>query len=107
MPSQPRNMPEQEHSIKVRSNELYVEDAPIVAPRTTRPFPEYLRDTPAQPLSAGFKALIVAVGIVVAILFAVALWRVVNRHGSRPQARRPAARAAALHVDPPRTGLTA
>ena len=51
MPSHPRNMPEQEHSIKERSHELFVEPTQGAAPRTTKPFPVYLRETPAQPLS--------------------------------------------------------
>lgn len=96
MPSQPRNMPEQEHSIKVRSNELFIADAPIETSRT-RPFPEYLRETPAQPLSLGTKAMIWTLGIIVALLFVTALWRVVHRHGTRPAARGPAARSAWSH----------
>jgi hypothetical protein len=78
MPSQPRNMPEQEHSIKVRSNELYVEDTQAPA-QVTKPFPVYLRETPAQPLSAGIKAIFWTLGIIVALLFVAALWRVAHR----------------------------
>ena len=80
MPSQPRNMPEQEHSIKVRSNELYVEDTPVAPAHATKPFPVYLRETPARPLSAGIKAIFWTLGIIVALLFAAALWRVAQRH---------------------------
>ncbi|MHB1560368.1 MAG: hypothetical protein ACYC61_23195 [Isosphaeraceae bacterium] len=101
MPSQSRNMPEQEHSIKVRSNELFIADAPTEAPRTTRPFPQYLRETPAQPLSAGLKAIIWTLAIIVALLFVTALWRVVNRHATRPSARGPAARSAWSHGQSP------
>ncbi len=100
MPSQPRNMPEQEHSIKVRSNEMFIADAPTEVSRT-RPFPEYLRETPAQPLSAGIRAIIWTLGIIVALLFVTALWRVVNRHGTRPAARKPAARSAWEHGQSP------
>lgn len=92
MPSQPRNMPEQEHSIKVRSNELFIPDAPTET-RVTRPFPDYLRETPAQPLSAGIKAIIWILGTIVALLFVTALWRVVHRHGTHHAPRRPAVRA--------------
>lgn len=97
MPSQSRNMPEQEHSIKVRSNEMFIADAPTDASRATRPFPAYLRETPAQPLSLGIKAIIWTLGLIVAVLFVAALWRVVHRHGSRPATRGPAARSAWEH----------
>jgi hypothetical protein len=83
MTSQPRNMPEQEHSIKVRSNELYVEDTPESAPRATKPFPVYLRETPAQPLSSGTKAIFWTLGFIVALLFLAAIWRVVHRHAPK------------------------
>jgi hypothetical protein len=89
MPSQPRNMPEQEHSIKLRSHELYVEDTADGPPRATKPFPVYLRETPAQPLSFGIKALFWTLGIIVALLFLAAVWRVVNRQGPK----RPAGKA--------------
>jgi hypothetical protein len=79
MPSQPRNMPEQEHSIKVRSNELYVDDTPVAPAQVTKPFPVYLRETPARPLSGGIKAIFWTLGIIVALLFVAAIWRVVHR----------------------------
>jgi hypothetical protein len=99
MASKPRNMPEQEHSIKVRSNELFVPDAPTET-RVTRPFPDYLRETPAQPLSAGIKAIIWILGIVVALLFVTALWRVVHRHGTQRAAPRPTVRSTWEHHEP-------
>jgi hypothetical protein len=86
MPSQSRNMPEQEHSIKVRSHELYVDDTPVAPDRATKPFPVYLRQTPAQPLSPGMKALFWVLGIVVALLFLAAVWRVARHQGPRPPA---------------------
>lgn len=79
MPSQPRNMPEQEHSIKVRSKELYVEVTPEAPLKTTKPFPVYLRETPAQPLSSGIRAIFWVLGLIVALLFLAALWRIVHR----------------------------
>lgn len=82
MPAQPRNMPEQEHSIKVRSHELYVEPESRVQPKKTRPFPVYLRETPARPLSPLTKAIIATAGTIVAVLFLLALWRVAHRQGS-------------------------
>ena len=91
MASQPRNTPEQEHSIKARSHELFVDDTPV-AQQVTKPFPVYLRETPAQPLSAGVKALFWVLGVVVAVLFLAALWRVAHRHGHKPSAARADAR---------------
>lgn len=93
MPSKPRNMPEQEHSIRARSDELFVEETPVLPARSSKPFTAYLRETPAQPLSPALKALFWLVGIVVGVLFFVAIWRVSHRHGGRPPAR-PAARTA-------------
>ena len=89
MPAQPRNMPEQEHSIKVRSNELYVEDAPAVPDRATKPFPVYLRETPARPISMGLKAIFWMIGAIVAVLFLAALWRVAHHQAPK----RPAGKA--------------
>ena len=108
MPSQPRNMPEQEHSIKVRSNELYVEDTPVVPARATKPFPVYLRETPARPLSPGIKAIFWVLGIIVAVLFLAAIWRVAHRQvPKRPgrQARRQGRRDARPRTGPRRAGL--
>ncbi len=80
MPSHPRNMPEQEHSIKARSHELFVDDTPVAADRATKPFRVYLHETPAQPLSPAVTALFWVLGIIVALLFVAAIWRVAHRH---------------------------
>ena len=40
------------------------------------PFEEYLRTTPAAPLSEVTKALLWAAGLAVAILFAAAIWKI-------------------------------
>ena len=80
MTSQPRNMPEQEHSIKVRSNELYVEDTPVAPAAGHQAVPGLPAQTPAQPLTAGLKAIFWTLGIIVALLFLAALWRVSHRH---------------------------
>jgi hypothetical protein len=93
MPSQPRNMPEQEHSIKARSHELFVDDTPVGADRATKPFPVYLRETPAQPLSAVIKAMFWLLGIIVALLFLAAVWRVAHRHMPTPAAGKSDAKA--------------
>jgi hypothetical protein len=91
MAAQRRNMPEQEHSIKVRSHELFVEETPVGPARSTKPFAVFLKETPAQPLSAGIRALLWAIGVVVGVLFLVALWRVSHRHpGKAPAGEDPA-----------------
>ena len=84
MPSRPRNIPEQDQSIKARSSELFVDDAPVDLTRATKPFRVYLRETPARPLSIGIKALFWVLGIVVGVLFLIAIWRVAHGHGARP-----------------------
>lgn len=88
MRPQSRNMPEQEHSIKVRSNELFYEET-VVPTRTTRPFVEYLRETPAKPMAAWLQAVFAIVGVIVGVLFLIALWRVSHPHPSKKPAIRP------------------
>jgi len=85
MPSHPRNMPEQEHSIKERSHELFVEDAPANPAGATKPFKAYLRETPAHPLSPGIRALFWVIGIIVGALLLMAIWRVSHRQAARPR----------------------
>lgn len=95
MPSHPRNMPEQEHSIRVRSDELFAEDAPLAPAGSTKPFEIYLREIPARPLSAGLKALLWAIGIVVGVLLLLAIWRVAHHHSGVPASREAKARVSA------------
>lgn len=98
MPSHPRNMPEQEHSIKVRSHELFVEPVlPADGIKPTKPFPVYLRETPAQPLSPLTKAVFWILGIIVAGLFAAAIWRISHRQKANVPANRRAAKTAMIH----------
>jgi len=84
MPSESRNLPEQEQSIKARAGELYVEPPRPESSKPVKPFPVYLRETPAVPLSASTQVVLWIVGIIVALLFLAALWRVSHRHGPRP-----------------------
>ena len=81
MPTDRRNMPEQELSIKEREQQLFVESAEVPVQGPVRPFAEYLRETPAAPISVEVKMLLWIVGVVVAILFAAAIWK-----ASRPAA---------------------
>jgi hypothetical protein len=94
MAAQRRNMPEQEHSIKVRSHELFVEETPVGPARSTKPFAVFLRETPAEPLSAGVQALLWVLGVIVGLLFLLAVWRFAHRHSGNAPPRPAAAKAA-------------
>ena len=99
MGSERRSMPEQELSIREREQELFVEpqENPTGQP-PVKPFPIYLRETPANPMSSAVKVILWIVGIAVVLLFCVALWRT-QRPSRLPRA--PAARkAAVLNVAP-------
>ena len=64
----------QEQSIKARKRQLYEADEPVVGdggPRKS--FQEYLRTTPADPLSTPLKALFWTLGTIVIVLLAIAL----------------------------------
>jgi hypothetical protein len=88
MASDRQNMSDQDISIKAREHELYVKpDNENLKP--TKPFPVYLRETPAEPLSRGTKAILCTVGVMVAVLFLAALWRLSRGHLAGPP-RKPA-----------------
>jgi hypothetical protein len=111
MSGERRDHPEQEISIRRREHELFVQESASVGP--VKSFPEYLRETPAAPLSTGLKAALWAVGLVAAILFAAALWRLVNRPTPRPAPGRGRTRASSpaaprkAAVAPPATPILA
>lgn len=95
MRSERRSMPEQELSIKEREQELYDEPheaLPVKPP--VKPFPIYLRETPAVPMSSGVKATLWIVGIVVLLLLIAALWR--TQRPSRIRRGSAAPRASAM-----------
>jgi hypothetical protein len=96
MPSQSRNISEQEQSIKQRSHALFIEPVqPAEDLKPTKPFPVYLRETPGQPFSPLTKAIFWFLGIVVAALFLAAIWRTTQR--KRPNVKpRPSPEKAAL-----------
>lgn len=95
MVSERRNMPEQERSIKDRGNALFVEPGAQDADRTpAKPFAVYLRETPADPMSPGVKALLWVIGVVVFLLFAASLWRIQHRSRLKPKSEAPAVGAA-------------
>ncbi len=80
MASEKQNMSEQDISIKAREHELYVKNTPERDVKPVKSFPDYLRETPAEPFSPGTKAILWIVGTVVALLFLAALWRVSHNH---------------------------
>ena len=96
MASERQNMSEQEISIKAREHELYVKAPPAEISKPVKPFPVYLRETPAEPLSPTTKATLWMVAIVVTMLFLAAVWRVSHPRGVRPrlEAARPTAKTA-------------
>jgi hypothetical protein len=99
MASERQNMSEQDISIKAREHELYVPALPEAAP--VKPFPVYLRETPGEPLSPATKFILAIAGIVVAVLFVAAVWRVTHPRATKPKtgAARSAAKTALL-ADP-------
>ena len=69
---------EQEQSIKDRKKLLFDDDPPpkFTGPIVERkPFAVHLRQTPAEPLSTGVKAMLWVAGIAVGLLLAGAAWR--------------------------------
>jgi hypothetical protein len=105
MASERQNMSEQEISIKEREHELYVKPLDAETPKPVKPFPVYLRETPAEPLSPTTKAILWMVGIIVTMLFLAALWKVSHPLGTkaRTEIAKPAAKTAMFRpsVDSP------
>jgi hypothetical protein len=90
MPSESGNLPEQEISIKSRAHEVFAKPKPEAAGvRQTKPFPVYLRETPAFPMSSTVKAMLWFAGIIVGLLFLAAVWKLTVRHGPRRLAPAP------------------
>lgn len=86
-----RDDPEQEISIRRREHELFRDHADELSGGPTRTFAEYLRDTPTPPMSNGVKAVLWALAVVVALLFAAALWRSTSKTTARaPRKSKPA-----------------
>jgi hypothetical protein len=87
MPAESRNLPEQERSIKAREHELYVKPLPRNGGQLQKPFPAYLRETPAEPLSATTKTILGIVALLVVFVFLAAIWRVSRRHSARSRSK--------------------
>jgi hypothetical protein len=86
MASERQNMSEQERSIQAREHELYVKPLPEEPTKAVKPFPVYLRETPAEPLSPITQAILWMTGIVVLMLFLASLWKLTHPRGPKPQA---------------------
>src|SRR6476620_11448681 len=84
MPPESRNVSEQEHSIKARAGELFVEPPRPESGKPVKPFPVYLRETPAVPLSTATQIVLWIVGVIVAVLFSAAIWRATHRPAAAP-----------------------
>ncbi len=93
MPSDSRHLPEQEISIKSRAHEVFAKEDPAAGRAPTKPFPVYLRETPASPMSAAVKAALWFTAIIVALLFLAAVWKLTVRHGPGRAAPNRGARA--------------
>jgi hypothetical protein len=83
MPSDSRNLPEQEISIKSRAHEVFAKAKPENGRPPTKPFPFYLRETPASPMSGAVKATLWFAAIIVGLLFLAAVWKLTVRHGPK------------------------
>jgi hypothetical protein len=94
MPAESRHLPEQERSIKAREHELYFKPLPENGAQSRKPFPAYLRETPAEPLSTATKTILWIIALLVVLVFLVAIGRVIYRRSARPGTR--AARPAVL-----------
>lgn len=75
MASERRNMPEQERSIKDREQELFFEHHDSEGRKPLKPFSDYVKETPAAPISTAVKVILWALGVLVALLLLAALWR--------------------------------
>jgi hypothetical protein len=64
----------QEQSIKARKHQLFEADAPVEV-GSGRPFKEFVRTTPATPLSGLIKAVLWTAGVVVVLVLVGALFK--------------------------------
>ena len=64
----------QEQSIKDRKKQLYEAEAPASV-ESSLPFKDFLRTTPAAPLSIGVKAALWILGVIVVLLLVGALMK--------------------------------
>ncbi len=94
----------QEQSIKARKHQLFEPDAPL-AVGSGRRFKEFLRTTPAAPLSGLTRAALWVAGVVVALVLVAALFK--TFHNPPRVAPRPAGKTAGVEPDGPAAGRRA
>jgi hypothetical protein len=85
----------QEQSIKARKHQLFEPDAPAVEVGSGRSFKDFVRTTPATPMSGLTRAALWAAGVVLALVVVAALLK--TFHGPPQAAPRPARKAAAAY----------
>lgn len=69
-----RDLPDRE--LKARQNQLYARDAPATgAAGPRKSFATYMKETPAAPLSNGWKAALIGAAVVVGLVFLASLFR--------------------------------
>jgi hypothetical protein len=83
----------QEQSIKARKHQLFDADEPVEV-GSGRSFKEFLKTTPAEPLSGLTKAALWAAGVVVVLILIAALFKSFHKP-PRPATRAPAKAAVA------------
>ena len=88
MASKPRAPIDGDPSIKARKQQLFEADEPAPSAGSTKPFSEFLRETPADPMPGWLKAVLWSAGAVVALMLVLALLRVGR---PRPTKARPQA----------------
>jgi hypothetical protein len=86
MPAEPRNLPEQEQSIKAREHEVFAKPLRAINFDAVQPFRVYLRETAAEPLAGTTRIMLWITGAIVGLLFLAAIWRVTQRYGPRSRA---------------------
>ena len=91
----------QEQSIKARKHQLFEADAPAEV-GSGRPFRDFLRTTPAAPLSGLTRAALWAAGVVVALVLVAALFK--TFHKPPGAATRPARTAGRTGPQPGEVG---
>lgn len=84
MATKPRAPIDGDPSIKARKQQLFESEEP--APTgSSKPFAEFLRETPADPMPAWLKAALWAAGAVVALMLVLALMRVGRPRTPKPR----------------------
>ena len=88
MPSQSRNISEQEHSIKQRSHALFVEPSqPAEGIQADQAVPGLFARDARPAFLAAHQGDLLVLGVIVAVLFLAALWRISRSSSEVRQAK--------------------